>query len=284
MTYAAIPAGAIDTHVHLFDPARFPLGKHTPYAPLPPECGSVADLCAVLDAHGLQGALVVNPTSGYGLDNACMLDALAQQPGRLRGIARVPLDVSRPALKSLAAQGVVGIRVDLVSDGTAQLDDSRFVPLLSRLADFDLILQVQCEKAQPVALLAALRKTPVRSVIDHCGRPDPAAGLRNPGFRALLKLADRENTAVKLSGAFRFSQRPLPYADTDRYVAALLSAFGAQRCMWGSDWPFLRLPHRVDYGPTLATLARWIPDARTRRQVLVGTPHKWFGFPGLSRV
>ena len=48
--------------------------------------------------------------------------------------------------------------------------------------------------------------------------------------------------------------------------------------MWGSDCPFLRIDRRVDYGPMLAQLAAWVPDARQRRRILVDTPAELFGF------
>ena len=54
-------------------------------------------------------------------------------------------------------------------------------------------------------------------------------------------------------------------------------AFTPQRCVWGSDWPFLRMPMRMDYGPVLANLERWIPDPGARRQVLWETPARLFG-------
>jgi predicted TIM-barrel fold metal-dependent hydrolase len=35
--------------------------------------------------------------------------------------------------------------------------------------------------------------------------------------------------------------------------------------MWGSDWPFLRAPERIDYGLVLAVLDRLLPDPADRR-------------------
>ena len=93
MTALAAPAGAIDAHVHLFDPQRHPFADDTPYRPMPAECGGAADLAHVLAAHGFAAALVVAPTSGYGYDNRCLLAGLAAARGRWRGIARVPVAV-----------------------------------------------------------------------------------------------------------------------------------------------------------------------------------------------
>ncbi len=278
MKAVAVPAGAIDAHVHLFDPARFPFSPEAPYQPPPSECGSEADLGLALDAHGFAGALLVNPSSGYGDDNACMLHALANGRERYRGIARVPLGVRRSRLSSLAARGVAGVRRDLVGEGSAQLDDPRLAQLAGQLADLDLVLQIHCQDDQAIAVASAMERLPCRIVIDHCGRPDPGGGLRSTSFRALCSLSALPRVAVKLSGGFRFGRRSSRYADTDQYARALLAAFGPDRCVWGSDWPFVRMPHRIDYGTSLAMLARWLPDARTRRTILVDTPRRWFGF------
>jgi predicted TIM-barrel fold metal-dependent hydrolase len=74
---------------------------------------------------------------------------------------------------------------------------------------------------------------------------------------------------------FRFS-RGSPYEDTDRFVAALVEAFTIERCIWGSDWPFLRAKERTDFGPLLAALHRVVPDAADREKVLWTNPARLF--------
>ncbi|WP_422067207.1 amidohydrolase family protein [Solirhodobacter olei] len=49
-----------------------------------------------------------------------------------------------------------------------------------------------------------IRSIPVRVLIDHCGRPSPDAGLAQPGFTALLDLAQTERVRVKVSGYSKF--------------------------------------------------------------------------------
>ena len=61
-------------------------------------------------------------------------------------------------------------------------------------------------------------------------------------------------------------------------MAAAIGAYGVDRCMWGSDWPFLNTTQRVEYGSLLSLLGRWLPDAADRRQVLWKTPARLFGF------
>jgi predicted TIM-barrel fold metal-dependent hydrolase len=272
------PAGSVDTHVHVFDPARFPYSADAPYRPVPAECGTAADLASVLDAEGVARVVVVNPTSGYGNDNRCLLAALEELGPRARGIARVPPATTARSLAALRKAGVVGVRVDLVADGSEVLETRDFRRFLARLADATMLLQLQCEGDQFAAVAPLLAQVPLRCVVDHLGRPDPARGLDAPGFRALLDGADSGRLAVKLSGPMRCSALPPPHADTDPYVAALLRAFGPRALVWGSDWPFLRSPRRVDYAPTLALLARQVPRAADRRAILVSTPARWFGF------
>ena len=83
---------------------------------------------------------------------------------------------------------------------------------------------------------------------------------------------------IKLSGLVKFSDRPPPHEDTWPFLHALLDAFGPDRCVWGSDWPFLRAPVRIDYGPLLALAGELVPDSQDRRRVLWDTPRREFGF------
>jgi len=118
----------------------------------------------------------------------------------------------------------------------------------------------------------------VRLLIDHCGRPSPDAGLREPGFQELLRLGRERRAVVKLSGYFKFSQAPHPYDDVRPHMEALLDAFTPDGCVWASDWPFLRAPRRIDVGPLLTLLERLVPDAADRRKVLWETPRRVLGF------
>jgi predicted TIM-barrel fold metal-dependent hydrolase len=272
------PPGSVDTHVHVFDPERFPYSADASYRPVAGECGTAADLARLLDAHAIARVVLVNPTSGYGDDNRCLLAALEELGARARGIARVPPGVMPRTLTALRKAGIVGVRVDLVAGGLGMLEARGFRRFLTRIADAGMMLQVQCEGDQFAAVAPFLTQVPLHCVVDHLGRPDPARGLDAPGFRALLAGADGGRLAVKLSGLMRCSALPPPYTDVDPFVAALLREFGAHALVWGSDWPFLRSPRRVDYAPTLALLARQVPRASDRRAILVTTPVRLFGF------
>jgi predicted TIM-barrel fold metal-dependent hydrolase len=266
----------IDCHVHVFDPVRFPYAEDAPYRPVGADLGTPAQLPQVLAAYGVRHALLVGPNSGYGPDSRCLLDTLSHDRDRYRGIAIVKNDVARDELAALKAAGVVGVFLGPAQHGVERY--ASIAPLLEHLVALDLFAQVQVREDQLAVLQPALLRSGAKVVIDHCGRPNPAAGLDQPGFRALLELAGNGRTYVKLSGHFRYSQQAYPYADTRPYVDALIEAFTLDACVWASDWPFLRPPERIDYGPLLKLVEMQLPDAADRRRLWWDTPRRLFGF------
>jgi predicted TIM-barrel fold metal-dependent hydrolase len=269
----------IDTHCHVFDPARFPYAPDMAYRPTGQELGPLAQYLQVMDAYGIRHALLVGPNSGYNLDNRCLLDAVTQGGGRLKGIAVVPLDISRDDLATLRARGIIGVALNAAMLGTAHCLQAG--PLLRLLAELGMLLSLQVEHDQLVELRPLLQAHGgVRVLIDHCGRPAPGQGIEQPGFQTLLDLARTGRVAVKLSGLQKFSALPPPWEDTRPFVEALIGAFTLDACLWASDWPFLRAPQRLDMGPLLRQVERLLPDAADRRKLLWDTPRRWLGFDG----
>jgi predicted TIM-barrel fold metal-dependent hydrolase len=267
----------IDTHCHVLDPARFPYAPDVAYRPAGQEAGTLAQYLQVMDAYGIRHALLVGPNSGYGLDNRCMLDAVRQGNGRFRGIAVVKNDISRHDLLALRDGGVIGVAFNATVLGLDYYAGAG--PLLRMLADLDMLVSVQVENDQMVAMRPLLEASGVRVLVDHGGRPKAGAGVDQPGFQALLAMARSGRVAVKLSGVQKFSAEPPPYADARLFLRALVDAFTPEACLWASDWPFLKAPQRLDVGPLLRELEHLLPDAADRRQVLWDTPCRWLGFP-----
>jgi predicted TIM-barrel fold metal-dependent hydrolase len=266
----------IDCHVHVFDPLRFPYAADTRYRPAGGETGTATQLGHVLDAHGLRHALIVGPNSGYGLDNRCLLDAIAQGRGRYKGIAVVRNDASRAELQDLQAAGVIGVAMNVALLGVDFYRDAS--PLLARLRELGMWAQVQVQADELVSLLPMLQDSGAQLLFDHCGRPDPAAGIGQAGFAALLVLADTGRACAKLSSLVKCSAQGYPYRDAWPYVQALLAAYTTTQLVWGSDWPFLRAPARIDYAPLLALFVQLVTDAVDRQAIWWDTPKRLFGF------
>jgi predicted TIM-barrel fold metal-dependent hydrolase len=266
----------IDCHCHVFDPARFPYRDDTVYRPAQQEIGTPAQFVEVMNAYGVRHALLVGPTSAYRTDNRCLLDTLARYEGCFRGIAVVDNAISKDALRAMQREGIVGVAFNPAMEGNEAVTEAG--ALFAALADLGMVAQVQVAGDQMATLGPWLAQQPATLLIDHCGRPVSEEGIAQAGFQALLRLADNGRTTVKLSGWQKYSRLPHPYEDAIPYAQALLKAFGSQRCVWGSDWPFLRAPERLDYGPLLSLFGKIVTDAEIRRQIQWHTPRRLFNF------
>ena len=266
----------IDCHAHVIDPAHFPYGKDVAYKPAGQEVGTTAQFVEVMKCHGVKHALLVQPNSGYGSDNSCMLDAIAKGDGRFKGIAIVDLDADATKLKELRSRGVIGVAVNPTFHGN---DYYRHADgLIKRLADLDMFLNLQVENDQFLMFAPWIESIPVKVLIDHTGRPTPPAGLDQPAFAAILRLAKTGRVSVKISGYLKFARRPYPFEDCWPFVRAIVDAFTLDRCMWASDWPFLRASERQDYGPLVQLAGQLFPDANDRRKLFWDTPNRLFKF------
>jgi predicted TIM-barrel fold metal-dependent hydrolase len=266
----------IDCHVHVLDPVNFPYGKGIEYKPSGQEIGTPSQLRQVMQTYGVSHALLVQPNSGYGSDNSCMLDTIARGGGRYKGIAIIAIDADLAALRELKAQGIVGAAFNPTFHGIDYY--KRSADLIGKLAELDMFLQIQSEHDQLSMFVPWIEAMPIRVLIDHCGRPTPEAGLDQPGFQALLRLAATQRVSVKLSGYSKFSQVPYPFDDCWPFVRAIVDAFTLDRCLWASDWPYLRAPQRQDYGPLVELAEVLFPNPAERRTLFCDTPRRLFGF------
>ena len=259
----------IDTHAHVFT-AACPLApdrRYTPRYEAPIEA-----YLAELDKAGVGHAVLVQP-SFLGTDNGYLVEALQVAAGRLRGVAVVEPAVQEPALDRLADAGVVGIRLNLIGREAASLAEPQWNRLCRRVAERGWLIQVQADGPQLAGVLPMLQAIDAPVVIDHFGRPEPERGVDDPGFRALLAAAPQGRIKVKLSAPYRCG-----HVDVQLYAQELLTVFGPNHLLWGSDWPWTQHEDGRTYPQSRAWLTSWVPDLRARRIIECRTPSQLFGF------
>lgn len=274
---AASPQAAIagiDTHAHVFRSGAemIPGRRYTPTYD-----ATLADYLAMLDGNGLSHGVLVQ-ISFLGTDNSHLVEALEQEPARLRGIAVVDPDIAAEELHTLDGAGVVGVRLNLIGLPDPDLASAGWQRHLRHLAGLDWQVEVQAEASRLPRLMPPLLAAGVRVVIDHFGRPDDALGIDDPGFRYLLAQGRTRRVWVKLSGAYRNNRAGQGERIATEGAAALLGEFGAERLLWGSDWPHTRFEQPGAATTARQALDRWIPSAAERHAVLVDTPCVLFGF------
>src|SRR5882672_6086938 len=226
--------GACDCHAHVCGPeSRYPYSPNRLYTP---EDASPADYRRMLDSLGMERGVLVQP-SIYGTDNRALLDALAQDPKRLRGIAVVPYDIHARELEKLHQAGVRGVRQNIVDlkegKGRLPLDDLR--RLAVKIKPFGWHVEFLMHVDEFPDLDRQLADFPVDVVFGHLGYVPAAKSPDEPGFKALLRLMKDGKAWVKMTAPYRLTSSAMPYPDTDRFAQALVAA-APERLVWGSDW------------------------------------------------
>ena len=238
----AAPAdGIVDTHIHLFDPAR-PQG-----VPWPEKTNSVlyqpalpARYRALAAPHGVRCAIAVE-CSPWPDDNQWLLDVAARDRFIVGVVGN--LDPAEPAfarqLERFSANPLfLGIRYgNLWGRSLARaVEQPAFLDGLRRLARAGLSLDTA--NPDPALLEAVLKATDrvpdLRVVLDHLPQMEP-----RPAADVLKALAARPNLHVKISQVVRRVDGRVPdrlafYRDR---LETLYATFGPDRLLYGSDWP-----------------------------------------------
>jgi L-fuconolactonase len=250
--------GIIDTHVHVVsdDTARYARqinasATHRWWDGV--DCDTPA-LLRNMDAHGVGAALAVQAVGVYAYDNAYLLDEVAPGSRRVAGVVAVDMDADGGAeeitrLSSVA--GVAGVRLFAVSPGSSWVHASKADEAFDAASRSGLPVVLTVFEHQLAPLAPALARYPTLAIaLDHCAFPK-LDGARIHSGSPLLELTTALNVTVKVSSHVLLDVAP-PGTPAE-LIDDLVSRFGPDRVMWGSDWPQTPLP---DYGAHLQLAQR----------------------------
>lgn len=265
----------IDSHAHVFS-RGLELASERRYAP--DYDAPLGDYLGQLLAHGFSHGVLVQP-SFLGTDNRYLLSALQAMPQQLRGVVMVAPDVEPQTLADMARSGVRGVRLNLMGQALPDLASGHWRPLLERIGEQGWHLELHRQVADIPALVRALQPYGLNIVIDHFGRPDARRGLGQPGFAELLTLGGQGKVWVKVSGIYRLAGAPdenLAFARSA--LCALEAHYGAERLMWGSDWPHTQHESAISFATAVQQFDALGCSARLCQALLVDTARALFGF------
>ena len=269
------PPLTCDAHCHVFGPMdRYPYAVTRPYTP--PE--APFDMCQSLHERlGIGRGVIVNATP-YGRDNRVMTDAIAESGGRYRGIANIDERMTDRELEALAEGGVAGCRFTFLARLGGRPDMRAFDRLVARIAPLHWHVDLYLDAKDLGEFAPRLQKLPIPYVIDHMGLVDASAGLRQPGFMALVALLARdENCWMKITGPERVSKTGPPFHDAVPFANTLIEA-APDRVLWGTDWPHPNVPHMPNDGDLVDLVPRFAPAADVQRRLLVANPARLYRF------
>ncbi len=236
----------VDTHIHLYDTTReIPWPTESDkvlYRPiLPKQFDKVAGKNAIT-------ATVIVEASNQLRDNQWVLDLVKNNPERYIGLVG-SLEIGKPDfaknLKALSKdKRFVGIRMRERTDKEGYFTDQVWSDL-ELLSDMDQTLDVLMFNfsLDDVAMIAQ-RLPKLRILINHVAGADINGQPADPEWvDGVKKAAAHSNVYCKISGLFQQShQQPSP-TDLEFYkptLDVLTNAFGADRLIYGSNWPVTR--------------------------------------------
>jgi 2-pyrone-4,6-dicarboxylate lactonase len=268
------PAGAVDTHCHVFGPSDvFPYAPERKYTP----CDAPKEkLFALRDFIGFDRNVIVQ-ASCHGRDNAAMVDALEASDGKAKGVAVVRYDIGDLELKVLHDAGVRAVRFNFVKRLVDATPRENYLRVAEKIAPLGWHIVVYFEAQDLESLVPFLTSLPFTLVVDHMGRPDVAKGVDHPDFQRFVNLlAEHDNIWTKVTCPERFTVAGPPYDDVVPFQRALVERF-PDRVLWGTDWPHPNMTWIVpDDGELVDLIPRIAPTAELQQALLVDNPNRLY--------
>jgi L-fuconolactonase len=235
----------IDAHQHFWNPAR------VEYDWLGPDLGPINrsiefdELEPLLAATGVERTVLVQ-SADNAADTAYMFEVAAAHPEIAAVVGWVPLDdpaAVAEGLDAMCANPVfAGIRnlIHTRSDPDWLLR-STVVESLGMLAAADIpfdVVSVLPRHLEHVPTLSD-HHPDLRMVIDHLSKPPIGAGNDEPWRTLISRAAANPRVYAKVSGLYPSVGDMATWSadDVRPYLELALELFGAERLMFGGDWP-----------------------------------------------
>jgi L-fuconolactonase len=243
----------IDAHQHFWNPARGDYGWMPKDNAVLSRVYGPADLAPELARHGIGKTVLVQAAPSVA-ETEYML-GIADATPFVAGVVGW-VDFERPAgraeLKRLAGhpafKGVRPMIQDIPDDAWMLRDDVQWA--YRAVIDEGLTFDALGFPRHLGHFLTLLKRYPeMRVVIDHCMKPQirahSAAAFRH-WAEGMARLAGETAAFVKFSALVTEANPGWTVADLKPYVDHVVAVFGAERVMWGSDWPVCLLAASYD--------------------------------------
>ncbi|MFY0685744.1 MAG: amidohydrolase family protein [Cyclobacteriaceae bacterium] len=136
-----------------------------------------------------------------------------------------------------------GVRHILQAESKGFMTDTKFIWGLRRLYSQDLTYDILIYEKQLEEVCDLVRLLPeMRLVIDHIGKPNIKDSSFDQWAKYMKELSQYPHVYAKLSGMITEADwNNWTEDDLQPYVDFMLTHFGADRLMYGSDWPVCKV-------------------------------------------
>jgi L-fuconolactonase len=241
----------VDSHQHFWQVGRFDYPWMTPEVEVLCQDYLPPNLAPILRARGVEKTVLVQASNSLA-ETRWLLD-LADQNSFIGGVVGW-VDLTATNCEDQLAEFTArprfkGVR-HLVESEPADdwLAQPAVITNLDKLARRDLAFDLLVHTRHLRFATSLAERCPgLRLVVDHLAKPPIARREIDEWSRGLKKLAAHQNVWCKLSGLVTEANwTSWQVEDLQRYVDLGLEYFGAQRMMFGSDWPVCRLAASYD--------------------------------------
>lgn len=283
--------GIVDGHLHVFKRAsdEYPREVHELF-PADLEA-PVEKYLEAMEGAGVSHAVLVPLSS----DDRYVAECLTRFPGRFAAVGvhdPAAADPVQDLRRRRQESGLQGLRVHHL--GAADVTDPEeleLFPLLAALEAEGMVLWFYPSSEQLALLPGVLERLPGLDVmlnhlgfcqqgylVDEYGRPRIPTALPPSTLPQVVQMARFPRVHVMFSGHYAFSQAPFPYEDLREVSSALYEAYGADRLMWASDYPWIT--SEPGYQAVLEVVDHHLPDLSSteRAAMLGGTARRLFRF------
>lgn len=284
----------VDAHLHLFKSVsdEYPRDVLEPMTPADRE-ESAETYLEVMDSAGVDRAVVVALSA-----HDHYLTYLNQHhPDRFATVGVIDdqaTDQVADLERRIERSGLQGLRLFTLGDETKAPEDQPLFPLLEAMARHGVKVWFYANVQQVELLDRTLDLLPdLVVVMNHLGfcpniwdeividddlRPRFDIALPPDSLDVVATLASRDNVYVHLSGMYAFSHEPYPYSDLQPVVDRLYQAFGSQRLLMASDYPWIY--RNPGYPETLALVDHFLPDLSPAQRTAIrgGNAERLFTF------
>ena len=243
----------IDSHHHLWNPARGDYGWIPEGNEILDRKYDLSDLVAVAQANGIDQTVLVQAAPSV-FETEYMRGIADSTPliGGVVGWIDFENRNDRQQLERLAQHAKLkSIRPmvqDIEDDNWLYREDIQWA--FDAIIEMDLCFDALGFAKHAVPFLEIFQRYPkMRTVIDHCFKPQIVAGEIDAWAEDIEKLAGQTAAVIKLSGLVTEAGDRAHADAMQPYVDHVIACFGADRVMGGSDWPVSRLS--MEYGDWL---------------------------------
>jgi len=266
----------IDAHHHLWKLSRADYGwigdgRNPALAPIERDY-LVEDYRSLAAENGISGSIVVQAAQTVA-ETRWLLDQARASNGLIKGVVGwidMAAGDAPDVLRDLANDPLLrSIRPMLQEIPDVEwILQPKIVPALRVVKELDLSFDLLVRPAHLKAAFTLLTRNPdLRAIVDHGGKPDIANGMWQPWAEDMGRIARETPAFCKLSGLVTEARPNWKPGDLRRYAEHLIDCFGADRLVWGSDWPVMLL--NADYDGWLAAARQFIASQTAADQMAI---------------